>query len=130
MRLPSLLMIFAYVASNQSDPQVTGTFAGAWLSAVYSNIACPAHPTTPDLYICAVHDTGFTKMVGYTISTWDATPVQIAGRYYTTENTNIDPKNIGDLWDNAPRTYNNYAISEFSVIRQARQSPLRLPCVG
>ena len=78
--------------------QVTGTFGGSWQSAVYSGTSCLAHPSVASLYICAVHDTGLTKMVGYTITDVSSTPTRVDGRYVSGLLT-LDAASIGAAWN-------------------------------
>ena len=102
MRPPTLLMAVVLAlmgsAASQSSLKVTGTFGGSWLGAVYSGTSCLAHPSVANLYICAVHDTGFTKMVGYTITDISSTPTRVDGRYVSGLLT-LDAPSIGAAWD-------------------------------
>jgi hypothetical protein len=106
------------------------------MATVHENVHCPAHTAQSGQYICAVYDGGYTKMVGYTISAYDATPAKLDGRYYSNSAVAIGTaQEVADAWDNTPtnRRGYGYEVSEFIIVNEVnrpRPSPLPsvLPC--
>ena len=109
--------------------QVLIDWTGAQMTQLHENVHCTLHPSQSDQYICAVIEGSITKLVGYTITAFDATPVKIDGRYISS--TTCSYCAIGTAaekahaWDNAPmnRRGTQYVALTFYITNQANPPP-------
>jgi hypothetical protein len=73
--------------------KLTATLSGKYMSKTHTDVVALEHPSQPNLYIFAVHDDQFTKMVAT-----DSAGTRQDGRYINGFQK-LDSKTIGAAWD-------------------------------
>ena len=127
--LCGVMLSLLTLAASQSTPailQVTATFDGSWQATAYHSVACHLHLTVQSLYICSIHDAGWTKMVGYTISSLGSTPMRVDGRFLAGART-LNAPSISAAWDDSTAvrgiTEPAFVITNFVVQMPSSPSP-------
>lgn len=100
------------------DPNTKGTLSGTWISGSIATSAPIAHNSIPGLYIYAIHEGPYTKMVGLQYGSGD--PKHVDGRAIE-RIVSFDSDDISNAWNQA--TITGITNSEYDLTLTVNGKP-------